>query len=789
MIRLRVRGGSLRSLEARRMQSPRTKEPKQNTRNIHEQTMKMKHPSTRSSACLLAAVLIAWGAAGTAFAADPPLQPKIVPRPLTPGDKTVYGLPSTMDVSGGLTTVGVGTSVYLEMEVTNTFPSTNILSVSWALTNVPSLSTATLSDSPLGSNVPVYEPADRLVYKVASRSFFKPDVRGQYTVIGTVVTKSGTTNLTKVFTAGTYMGVQTCTLCHSGGLLAPEKVQPWSTTAHATIFSHGIDGDLGSYSKSCLPCHTVGYNLSTNAVNGGFDDVAAQVGWIFPTVLASTNFASMPRALTNLANIQCENCHGPGSEHAYSLGNTNFISITVNSGDCNQCHDAPTHHVKGTEWYASRHAVTTRTPTGPGRETCVACHATDGFIARINGSTAPTNTTFSAIACLTCHEPHGQTAPTNNPHLIRAMTPVTMGDGTVISSAGEGLLCLQCHHSRNGSAVTNVVNYIAGLPTWLGGSSFGPHDGPQGDLVLGVNAITYGKDIPSSAHRSAVTNLCVTCHMQPTAITDPGFLIAGGHTFGMSATNKLGAEIQLTAACAQCHGKIDSFDLVREDYDGNGVIEGVQEEVKGLLNNLSTYLPNAAGVVDGTVKASLSVKKTWTKAQLNAAYNWQYINNDGSMGVHNVPYAVGILRASIADLSGASANNAALAAWQVQYFGSTSAANAALNASPAGDGIPNWLKFALGLNPLIPGLSVTNGVVLADVTAIGGTPNTVHIYNAAEVAFDTVVGSTYQIQGISSLGGVWQNIGTPIAGTGNSINYLTSTRKGVYQFYRVVHTP
>ena len=63
------------------------------------------------------------------------------------------------------------------------------------------------------------------------------------------------------------------------------------------------------------------------------------------TNLAATNWANIQAhfpQLANLANIQCENCHGPGSQHAYSLGNTNLIAVTTeNSGDCNQCHDAP----------------------------------------------------------------------------------------------------------------------------------------------------------------------------------------------------------------------------------------------------------------------------------------------------------------------------------------------------------------------------------------------------------------------------------------------------------------
>ena len=103
--------------------------------------------------------------------------------------------------------------------------------------------------------------------------------------------------------------------------------------------------------------------------------------------------------------------------------------------------------------------------------------------------------------------------------------------------------------------------------------------------------------------------------------------------------------------CMQCHGPIASFDFPVEDYDGNGIIEGVQTEVQHLMDRLSTLLPNTNGVVDGVVK-SPSVTTNWAPAYLKAAYNWQFVNNDGSKGIHNIPYTVGLLKASIADLTG-----------------------------------------------------------------------------------------------------------------------------------------
>jgi hypothetical protein len=577
------------------------------------------------------------------------------------------------------------------------------------------------------------------------------------------------------------------------------------------IFSNGIDGYLGSYSVSCLKCHTVGYDTTATATNGGFDDVATLTGWTFPTVLTNSNWAAMPAKLQNVANIQCENCHGPGSQHAYGLGptgllgDTNVISKTVDSGDCNQCHDAPSHHIYGTEWYASRHAQT----TGPSSANCLPCHSANGFIARATANTnggyavtAVTNVTFATISCQTCHEPHGITVPTNNPHLIRAMGAVTMPDGTVVTNAGEGAVCLDCHQNRNGSATNQLANYPIGKSTWFGGSTFGAHDNVQGDMIEGVNAMTYGQAIPSSPHRVAVTNLCVGCHMQALSASDPGLYLAGGHTWNMSYQSVNGGitnTVDEVGACMACHGPITSFNFPTADYDGDGVINGVQTEVQNLLNKLSTMLPNSTYqangnnyVADGLVKTSLKFQTNWPSKFLKAGYNWQFVSEDGSLGVHNVAFAVGLLKASIADLTGDSNNDGLPDAWQIQYFGSANNPAAAPNAMPAGDGVPNWMKYILGLNPLLPGISVTNGLSVGVVWANGnslvnplGATNTIQIYIAAEVAFNTVLGKTYQIQAASSISSGWQNIGYPIQGTGNSVSYTTPTRQNVQQFFRV----
>lgn len=751
-----------------------------------------------------------------ASAAAPALQGQVTLRPLTREDVVIYGL-GDLQTASGLSAVGLGQPAYLEVLLNNAVPTADVTNLTWTLATKPPGSAAELLESPLGSNIPTYKVADRVnqafapVLKVASRRLLRPDVAGQYTIKVTIETaSSGTTNLTQNLTGATYMGAETCALCHSGGILAPDKYHPWSETLHASYFTKAIDGLKGNdYSRSRIPQHTVGFDENPAALNGGFDDVAKTAGWEFPTHLVSGNWLSMQTSfpgVARLANVQCESCHGPGSEHAMTLGNTNApnwprIGVNFSVGTCAQCHDGHEGTVvdtKVTEWSNSLHARSTRTPSGPGREQCVRCHTAPGFRNFIeNAATAKpyvTNVVYEAITCAACHDPHDA----GNPHQLRAANTYTLPEGTTVTNVGLGALCMECHHSRNGEANANIANYRAGLPTWAGGSSFGVHDSTAGDMVEGVNAITYGKVIPSGSHSSTIPNVCVGCHMQPVAKTDPAFGQAGGHTFSMTyktVANGVTNEVDKVDVCVKCHGPLQSFDFARKDYNGDGIIEGVQTEVQKLLNKLSTLLPNATYqssgnyVADGLVKSSISAKTNWPVRFLQAAWNWQFVNVEGSRGVHNAPYAVGVLKASIADLTGDSNNDNLPDAWQIQYFGSIDNPQAAPNATPAGDGVPNWLKYSLRLNPLTPGATIPGGFVWGpSLTNPSGT-NTVEIFTAAELTFNTTVGTAYQIQSISAVEAEWQNVGGSIAGTGGSISYVTPTRQDPQRFFRVVHTP
>src|ERR1039458_6617635 len=134
----------------------------------------------KAMTCLMAVVLMTTVAAFAASAASPPtLTGQIVLRPLTPGAKTVYALPSTMEFSGGLHNIGVGTPAYSEAQINIALPASNIVSLTWVLTNKPIGSVAALTNSPLGMSIPVYEPSDRTLLQVApvnGRTLLRPDV-------------------------------------------------------------------------------------------------------------------------------------------------------------------------------------------------------------------------------------------------------------------------------------------------------------------------------------------------------------------------------------------------------------------------------------------------------------------------------------------------------------------------------------------------------------------------------------------------------------------------------------
>lgn len=98
-----------------------------------------------------------------------------------------------------------------------------------------------------------------------------------------------------------FLGAETCRRCH------PSQYDQWAATPHARAFV-SLDADHGmTKTEDCARCHVTGFGHAAGYIP------------------SSTS--------PNLENVQCEACHGPGTEHTRTLGEVKMSETT-----CTNCH-------------------------------------------------------------------------------------------------------------------------------------------------------------------------------------------------------------------------------------------------------------------------------------------------------------------------------------------------------------------------------------------------------------------------------------------------------------------
>lgn len=351
-----------------------------------------------------------------------------------------------------------------------------------------------------------------------------------------------------------YIGAESCSACHVA------RHSEWSRTLHATAFDTLIaKGEENNF--LCFPCHTVGYGEASGFVN-----------------LETT---------PHLTDVQCENCHGQGSNHAADPGGL-LLEKNLDSKLCGACHQSchglcgENHHPQYEQWSESKHAVALWDIKfhPKAKDVCLQCHSTDYRLAPPGQKPSLEEAEYN-LECVACHGPHGS------------------------ASAGQlrlppDELCADCH--TMGDAVPDDK----------------PHH-PQFEMLHGIGGFTLeGTPMngPHTVHELGIPDECVKCHVHRESL--PGKSPNSGHTF----------EANLRG-CEPCHSEQRATQLVA----------GIQDEINARLTLIARYYdPLDPLYVDPSELTPEELAR-----YKNATFDYLLVKEDQSYGPHNAGYTRALL--------------------------------------------------------------------------------------------------------------------------------------------------
>ncbi|WP_242156015.1 hypothetical protein [Aestuariivivens sediminis] len=298
------------------------------------------------------------------------------------------------------------------------------------------------------------------------------------------------------------------------------------------------------------------------------------------------------------------------------------------------------------------------------RESCAPCHNNEGFIDYIEtGAVAVGGYGISnPLNCNGCHDDHRSFdfEKDGNDYAVRTLDAVEFrvfaeNDALpdyVLDYGNASNLCANCHQPRRGTPIADDYpgKYLQTSGHW------GPHHGPQTALLEGLlgayTTFTLVEDIPAvkqAAHRTD-TAACIDCHMRHT--TDGSF----GHSWNPTRNN-----------CTDCHsGNAQDLEVAGLEED-MATLGALLEQVVGqAIDDNDEPIFEADGVTPVPVVGIVHLDEgdpndpdddewhpqtgLFDLKDAEAAWNFLFILEDRSHGIHNPNYAKSLIKNSIANL-------------------------------------------------------------------------------------------------------------------------------------------
>ena len=254
------------------------------------------------------------------------------------------------------------------------------------------------------------------------------------------------------------------------------------------------------------------------------------------------------------------------------------------------------------------------------------------------GETKPTGAEAKyGITCVGCHTPHEK--GTAKGVWNEDFTPQLRTDG-------QRTLCVTCHNAE--------IRKVATPP----GRHWSHH--PMKEMMDGVGAISVMQGSPS-VHKGK----CVQCHMPPTTLSRGDKQLGANHTFAIiepavaagvdpvplrtTTPSPSGSPVvemgtMPYSACTTCHSRPnDDAAVWLQD-----TIDQRQEWTHAKVDEIWAVLDSAAvnlGYADTTAARNALVaqpQNTWTTAErafLNSFTNVEFVESEGSFGLHNWDYS------------------------------------------------------------------------------------------------------------------------------------------------------